>query len=151
MTSADDRQGVEVAIGGKVYTLTGDDSEEFLQRIATYINGKISEYNKMDSFRKLSVETQNIYMFINMADDYLKAKQKLDEALADLEKCHKEEYDLKHSLVVTRTKNEALERNLKELSEELNDSQKKIIKLETELGRKNDTDQQSNRKSDGRK
>src|SRR5574344_1169981 len=111
MESSDGKQGVDVAIGGKVYTLTGDDSEEFLQRIATYINGKLSEYGKMESFRRLSVETQNIYIYINMADDYLRAKQKLDEALADLENSHKEEYDLKHSLVVTRTKNEALERS----------------------------------------
>lgn len=146
MGSSDGKQGVDVAIGGKVYTLTGDDSEEFLQRIATYINGKLSEYGKMESFRRLSVETQNIYMFINLADDCLKARQKLEEALADLEKCHKEEYDLKHNLVVTRTKNEALERNLKDLTDEINESQKKIIKLEAELGRKNESQPQNSRK-----
>ena len=35
----------EVIIGGKVYTLSGYESEEYLQKVASYINNKMNEYN----------------------------------------------------------------------------------------------------------
>ena len=37
------KTNAEVVIGGKVYTLSGFESEEYLQKIASYINTKISE------------------------------------------------------------------------------------------------------------
>lgn len=33
----------EVLIDGKIYTLSGYESEEYLQRVATYINNKLAE------------------------------------------------------------------------------------------------------------
>lgn len=41
----------EVIIGGKVFTLGGYESEEYLQKIATYINNKLAEFTKDDGFR----------------------------------------------------------------------------------------------------
>ncbi len=38
----------EVLIGGKVYTLCGYESEEYLQKVASYINNKLAEYNAME-------------------------------------------------------------------------------------------------------
>ena len=40
----------EVIIGGKVFTLSGYESEDYMQKIASYINNKIIEYGKIDSF-----------------------------------------------------------------------------------------------------
>ena len=42
----------EVIIGGKVFTLSGYEREEYMQKIASYINNKINEYGKIDSFRR---------------------------------------------------------------------------------------------------
>ena len=33
----------KVVINNKVYTLSGQESEDYLQNVATYINGKIAE------------------------------------------------------------------------------------------------------------
>ena len=44
----------EVIVGGKVFTLSGYESEEYLQKVASYINNKHSEYDKMDSFRRMT-------------------------------------------------------------------------------------------------
>ena len=38
-------------IGGRVFTLSGYESEEYLQKIALYINNKVSEYNKEEALR----------------------------------------------------------------------------------------------------
>ena len=41
-----EKTDTEVLIGGRVFTLSGYESEEYLQKIALYINNKVSEYNK---------------------------------------------------------------------------------------------------------
>ena len=63
----------EVIIGGKVFTLGGYESEEYLQKIATYINNKLAEFTKDDGFRRQSAEVRANIMYLNIADDYFKA------------------------------------------------------------------------------
>ena len=67
----------EVIIGGKVFTLSGYESEEYLQKVASYINNKIAEYNKADQFRRQSLDIQNVLLQLNIADDYFKAKKQI--------------------------------------------------------------------------
>ena len=38
---------VQVLLGGKVYTLSGYESENIFQKIALYINNKMTELNQM--------------------------------------------------------------------------------------------------------
>ena len=52
----------EVIIGGKVFTLSGYESEEYLQKVASYINNKITEYNKNESFKRLTLDMQNVLL-----------------------------------------------------------------------------------------
>ena len=73
----DSRVDAEVLIGGKVYTLSGYESEEYFQRVASYINNKMSEYGKLDSFKKLPMDMQSVLMQINIADEYFKAKKQI--------------------------------------------------------------------------
>ena len=55
----------EVIIGGKVFTLSGYESEDYMQKIASYINGKITEYGKLDGFRRQPLDKQNILLQLN--------------------------------------------------------------------------------------
>ena len=41
-----EKTSAEVIIGGKVYTLSGYEGEEYLQKVATYINNKFPQMNK---------------------------------------------------------------------------------------------------------
>ena len=41
---ASSKNFTEVLIGGKVFTLSGFESEEYLQKVAAYINNKINEF-----------------------------------------------------------------------------------------------------------
>ena len=66
----------EVIIGGKVFTLSGYEGEEYLQKVASYINNKIAEYNKLDGFKRQPVDTQNVLLQLNIADDYLPRRKK---------------------------------------------------------------------------
>ena len=123
----------EVIIGGKVLTLSGYESEEYLQKVASYINNKIAEYNKVESFRRQPLERQSTLLQLNIADDYFKAKKQIDEQDEELKTKEKELYDLKHELIASQIKLENMEKNVKNIQNELNESTKKIIRLEAEL------------------
>lgn len=65
----------EVLIDGKIYTLSGYESEEYLQRVATYINNKLAELKKLDGYARLSQELKSILLELNVADDYFKCQE----------------------------------------------------------------------------
>ncbi len=123
----------EVIIGGKVFTLSGYESEEYLQKVASYINNKLSEYNKVESFRRQPQDTQNVLMQLNLADDYFKAKKQISLLEEEIQSKEKELYNLKHELIASQIKLENMEKNIKSLQTEVNDSARKIVRLETEL------------------
>ena len=101
----------EVIIAGKVFTLSGYESEEYLQKVANYLNNKYNEYNKLPSFKRQSIDTQNILMQLNIADDYFKAKKQISLIEDELQRKEKELYDLKHELVSAQMKLENLSKN----------------------------------------
>ena len=123
----------EVIIGGKVFTLSGYESEEYLQKVASYINNKIAEYNKIDGFKRQPIDTQNVLLQLNIADDYFKSKKQIELLEEQLSEKEKELYDLKHELIATQIKLENTEKNGKNLQTKLDDSSKKIIQLETQI------------------
>ncbi|RKM57625.1 cell division protein ZapA [Butyrivibrio sp. CB08] len=123
----------EVIIGGKVFTLSGYESEEYLQKVASYINNKISEYNKIDGFKRQPIDTQNVLLQLNIADDYFKSKKQIEMMEEQLSEKEKELYDLKHELIATQIKLENTEKNSKSLQTKLDESSKKIIQLETQV------------------
>ncbi len=123
----------EVIIGGKVFTLSGYESEEYLQKVASYINNKMNEYNKVDAFRRQPFERQSVLLQLNIADDYFKAKKQIDMFEEEIKAKEKELYDLKHELISTQIKLENLEKNNRNMQLELNENAKKIVRLETEI------------------
>ncbi len=127
------RTDTEVIIGGKVFTLSGYESEEYLQKVASYINNKMNEYGKVESFRRQPLETQSVLLELNIADDYFKAKKQISILEEELQTKEKELYDLKHELISAQIKLENSEKQSKELQRELNENAKKIVRLETEL------------------
>ena len=126
----------EVIIGGKVFTLSGYESEEYLQRVASYINNKLNEYNKVDSFRRQPMDTQGVLLQLNIADDYFKAKKQISILEEELQAKEKELYDLKHELISAQIKLESSEEQVKTLQQDINENAKKIVRLETELKKK---------------
>ena len=130
---ASSKNFTEVLIGGKVFTLSGFESEEYLQKVASYINNKITEYNKNESFKRLTLDMQNVLLQLNIADDYFKAKKQINILEEEIQTKEKELYNLKHELIASQIKLENTEKNVKKLQAEANENAKKIIRLETEL------------------
>lgn len=123
----------EVIIAGKVFTLSGYESEEYLQKVASYINNKVAEYNKVDSFKRQPADVRNVLMQLNIADDYFKAKNQISLLEEEIQNKEKEMYDLKHELIASQIKLENTEKSVQKLQAEANENAKKIVRMETEL------------------
>ena len=127
------KSNTEVIIGGKVYTLSGYEGEEYLQRVAAYINNKINEFNEMEEIRRFPVDMKATLVELNIADDYFKAKDRVEKLEQDLEIKEKELYDLKHELISVQIKAETSEKTVKELETQNKELQLNKSKLEAAL------------------
>ena len=107
------KTNVEVVIDGKVYTLSGYEGEDYLQKVAAYINNKIAEYNKLEDYKHIPSNMKAALIQLNIADDYFKARSQVEKLERDLEQKDKEIYDLKHDLISNQIKTESAEASLK--------------------------------------
>lgn len=123
------KKSAEVIIDGKVYTLSGYEEEEYLQKIALYINGKINELREMDQFKLLSRDMQCTLLELNIADDFYKAKDQIEKLEAELELKDKELYDLKHDLISDQVKFEDMQKAI----DNLEDEKKELAAIKTKL------------------
>lgn len=128
---------IEVIINNKRYNLRGYESEEYLQKIASYINNKHVQFKKQDFYKMLDSEMKNVLMEINIADDYFKVRHQVKEMETETDNKSKEIFDLKHEVISAQTKVEAELKRSEAFKQELNEVQKKMIRLETELMDKN--------------
>ena len=127
------KNDTEVIINGKIYTLSGYESEEYLQKVASYINNKISDFKSVDGYTRLNVDMQRTLLELNIADDYFKAKKQADSIEGELESKDKQLYDVKHELIAAQIQIESLEKENAALQKQISESQIKIAKLETEV------------------
>ncbi|MBP3488018.1 MAG: cell division protein ZapA [Roseburia sp.] len=128
-----EKTSAEVIIGGKVYTLSGYEGEEYLQKVATYINNKINEFNNMEELRRLSGDMKATLIQLNIADDYFKARSQVEKLEQEIEQKDKEIYDLKHDLISNQIKAESDEKELKELEAKNQELLLNKAKLEASL------------------
>lgn len=77
-----------VSIGGKQYTLCGSESAEYIHRVALKVNSKIEDMKASHP----SIPNIDLAMLtaINLADDYIKLYDELEQVRRELEAAHKE-------------------------------------------------------------
>ncbi len=127
------KTSVEVIIGGKVITLSGYESEEYLQKVAGYINNKINEFDTTDAYRRFTPDMRATLLQLNIADDYFKAKAQGNKFEKEIEEREKEIYDLKHELISLQIKADTEEKRVKELEAENKELLLNKARLETTL------------------
>ena len=127
----------EVLIAGKIFTLSGYESEEYLQKVATYINNKIAEFKKRDGYNHQTKENKSILLELNIADDYFKAKKQVEMVEEELSEKDKELYDLKHELINAQIQLENQEKDLEASRKENTELQKEVVRLQTERDERN--------------
>ncbi len=128
-----EKNEVQVIIDGKVLTMSGFESNEYLQRVANYINDMISEYNKNDSFRHAGKDIQHRLIEINVADELFKAREKVDKLTEEVKLKENELYEMKHDVINKDMMLNDTKEALKKTEDQLQEAAKKIVQLETQL------------------
>ena len=90
------KNSIKVLIGGKIITLSGYESEEYLQKVALYMDSKITELSSLPGYSRQPMETKHMLLSLNISDDYFKAKKQAEVFEQDLKAKDQEMYDLKH-------------------------------------------------------
>ena len=89
----------EVLINGNIYTLGGSEEQEYLQKVAAYINEKIGILKAQPGFTRQNKDY--------LADDYFKALQEAKMLKAQRDDLEREIYSLKHELISVQMKLDA--------------------------------------------
>ncbi len=107
---------VEVIIGGNIYALRGDESQDHIHKVATLINQKIKSIQQANV--RTSLNTSKVYMLtaLNIANEYIKIEEELAAYTKELEKCSAENLALKDkiremTLEITEAKNKIISTN----------------------------------------
>ena len=128
-----EKTSAEVVIGGKVYTSSGYESEEYLQKVAVYINGKINEFDSIEGYQRFPADMKATLLELNIADDYFKAKTQAEKLEREIEAKEKEIYDLKHDLIAEQIQSENDKKEIKRLDTENRELLLNKARLESSL------------------
>ena len=123
----------QVVIGGKIITLGGYESEEYFQKVASYINNKIAELSEMPGYSRQPMETKHTLLSLNITDDYFKAKKQAEIFEQELQQKVQVMYELKHELIALRMKMEETEKHQQESEHQRILMEGKIKELEGEI------------------
>lgn len=108
----DKKNYTEVLIDGNIYTLGGSEEQEYLQKVAAYINQKIGILKAQPGFTRQNKDYQEVMVYLNLADDYFKTLQEAKMLRAQKNDLEKEIYSLKHELIGVQMKLDAqMEKN----------------------------------------
>ena len=123
----------KVIIGGKIITLGGYESEEYFQKVAAYMNNKISELSQMPGYSRQAMETKHTLLSLNITDDYFKAKKQAEIFEQDLQQKDQEMYNLKHELISLRMQIEEAQKREQEALEQRSVLEGKNKELEKQI------------------
>jgi len=123
----------QVLIGGKIIKLSGFESEEYLQKVAAYLNNKITQLSDLPGYSRQPMETRHTLLSLNIADDYFKAKKQAEVFEEDSQLKDKEMYDLKHELIAMQIQLDNAKKELERAENEKKLLQSQADKLEKDL------------------
>ena len=121
---------LSVLIDGKVYRIGGG-SEEHLQKVASYVDGKIRELKLMPGYEKLTTEYTDILLAINITEELFKVQEQLDIYNQENLDYTREVERMKHDIVDKDMRIDTANKLVIEYKTKVNDLQKRIIELET--------------------
>ena len=127
-----EKNHVQVMIEGKMMTLVGTETPEYMKSVAEYIEEN-KELRSGENGRRMNVAMASILTSINVADDYFKEKEKnssleteISELKEKLENCNKELEEAKKEI-------EQLNRDIYILKDDMNMLAEEKAQVEDQL------------------
>ncbi len=127
----DKKNNFKITLAGKSYTLSGNESSEYLKKIGSYIENKYNEFSGNLAFRTQSTELQHILLQLNIADDYFKSREELAIQVRKMEEQKQEMEKLQSSLVALQVKYENLEASTKLIEKKYQEAKARISRMDS--------------------
>ena len=124
------KRELSVVIDGKVYRLSGG-SDSYLQKLASYVDGKISELKTQAGYNKLSTEYRDILLALTIAEEVFKLKEEIEVFNQDSRDREQELYELKQEVVDKKLQIDTANKLVEDYKTKVNELQKRMIGLET--------------------
>ena len=124
------KRELSVVIDGKVYRLSGG-SDSYLQKLASYVDGKISELKAQAGYNKLSTEYRDILLALTIAEEVFKLKEEIEVFNQDSRDREQELYELKQEVVDKKLQIDTANKLVEDYKTKVNELQKRMIGLET--------------------
>ncbi|NMA65146.1 MAG: cell division protein ZapA [Clostridiaceae bacterium] len=122
---------VTVYIAGNEYVIAGHETEEYIQKVALFVDQKLRDIAQKNHF--LSTSMASVLASVNMADEVFRTREKLQETereLTELKKRYQQQYDeLQH----LRKENDRLKQRETQLQIELTKRETEIKEIRNTL------------------
>lgn len=105
-----DKNTIEVVIGGKIITVSGEEDAAYMSEVAAFVNDKLTELEKMKNYKRLSADQKQILLGMNLADEYFREKKKNQLLESESELKDRELYNLKNELINLQIELEKLQK-----------------------------------------
>lgn len=143
-----EKNKIEVFIGGKVYKIAGEESEEYMQKVARYIDKKMQEISGAERATVLSTSMISILTAINVADDYFKLIEENEVLKEEISRLSREKefnsdkkiIDYENLIGQLQDENIALKEKLSEVLIELKNTKNEFNEYIETFGEKNEAD-----------
>ncbi len=124
------KNDAQVIINGKYYNIAGYENVEYLHQIADYLNKKQEEIKGQKGNNIINDSERNILIMINIADDYLKLKERLEQEASGTGDKARETANLKRELLTVQARLDEIEKENKLLRADNVELQKKLVRAE---------------------
>ena len=133
----------QVTIGGKTYTLSGYESEEYILKVAQYLNTKIRALSDDPEYGKMTPDMRQILLNLNIAEDYFREIAKNEELQRVIDKKDNDLYDIKHELVAAQMKLENAQKSAADPEKDTAETKKSAAdtKKSSSVNKKNTAEQ----------
>lgn len=93
------KNSAEVTIDGKLFSLSGYESEEYYYKLGSFVNTKLKELERMKGYSRFDETKKKLLIVANLANDYIKLLQEKEELEGRLSELEKEAFYLKKELI----------------------------------------------------
>lgn len=121
-----------ITIAGKSYQLAGQESGDYLSRLAEYIEGKYQEFSQDVSFRSQSVDKQQLLLQINIADDYFKSKEQISVYVRQCAEKDAQIRELEQKIADMKTRYDNVQSEMKKLQGAYQQMKGQMVQYEKE-------------------
>jgi len=128
-----EKNHVQVMIEGKVMTLVGTESPEYMKSVADYIEKKNKEVRSSGNGNRMNVAMASVLTAINVADDYFKEKKSRESIELELENLRKNFESTKVELENANKEIEQLNRDIYILKDDMNMLAEEKAQVEDQL------------------